>query len=326
MVSTLAVRRNRETLDHSWDKSDRRDAANIADLVNQGKSIFYDFKEGIYAEVRRLLNLYHREARKKAALKTRLRNDILSVIFPELDRLLGDIEAPEILLLLRSYPLPSLIRKTSCDQFMRRMIASNSGNIRRGRLLKVYEAAGSSVGVETESASILLDLELLLDELEVAKERCRLLKLALGDTLKGHPHYKRLQSIPGVGPLVAATFISEIGNIHRYDNARQIVKLAGLDLAGVQSGGFQGKTKISKRGKCRLRSAAFIAALAAVRYDNPLRAKYLAMVERKAADPGAKMKSLMAIARKILRIAFSLMRNNKEYIKGHDFVEWRKYK
>ena len=43
LVSGVAVRRNRELLDGRWDKHDDKDAANIADLISQGKCLFYEY-------------------------------------------------------------------------------------------------------------------------------------------------------------------------------------------------------------------------------------------------------------------------------------------
>lgn len=42
LVSGVAVKRNRELLDGRWDKHDMKDAANVADLISQGKCLFYE--------------------------------------------------------------------------------------------------------------------------------------------------------------------------------------------------------------------------------------------------------------------------------------------
>ena len=45
LVSGVAVKRNRELLDGRWDKHDTKDAANIADLISQGKCLFQNRKQ-----------------------------------------------------------------------------------------------------------------------------------------------------------------------------------------------------------------------------------------------------------------------------------------
>ena len=42
LVSGVAVKENRKSLDGRWDKNDDKDAANVADLVSQGKCLFYE--------------------------------------------------------------------------------------------------------------------------------------------------------------------------------------------------------------------------------------------------------------------------------------------
>jgi len=57
LVGGAAVKKNRELLDGRWDKNDTKDAANIADLVTQGKCLFYDFPSPDVRELRNLLSL-----------------------------------------------------------------------------------------------------------------------------------------------------------------------------------------------------------------------------------------------------------------------------
>ena len=57
LVSGVALRRNRELLDGRWDKHDVKDAANIADLMAQGKCMFYEYPDGNVRDLRVLLSL-----------------------------------------------------------------------------------------------------------------------------------------------------------------------------------------------------------------------------------------------------------------------------
>ncbi len=42
MAATDAVKKNRSLLDGRWDKNDKKDSANVADLISQGKGLFYE--------------------------------------------------------------------------------------------------------------------------------------------------------------------------------------------------------------------------------------------------------------------------------------------
>ena len=48
------------------------------------------------------------------------------------------------------------------------------------------------------------------------------------ERLKGHPGYEAIQKVAGVGPVFAAVFIAEIGDIDRFDNPRRLCSWAGL--------------------------------------------------------------------------------------------------
>ena len=78
--------------------------------------------------------------------------------------------------------------------------------------------------------------------------------------------YEILQSIPGVGEKIAATIISEIGEIDRFNNAKKLVAFAGIDPSVYASGKFTASVnRITKRGSCRLRHALYMAVQSGIR-------------------------------------------------------------
>jgi transposase len=313
LVSTLAVSQNRQMLNVSWDKSDKKDAFNIADLIGQGKFLFHQFEEERYSNASRMLRVYMRLVKEQSRLKVKLRNSILSVVFPELDRIFKDIGNPAVLNILEKYPTPSQIRELSDHEFIYSVLPRRHSSRYLPRIKSAYQAAKESIGSEIGINGILRELSYILKDIREVGRRIREIKVAIKDIFSNFPPYQRLLTIPGVGPMVAATFLAEIGDINCYVHADQIIKLAGLDLASIQSGKYQSQRKISKRGKVRLRTAAYRAAIASVRPNNGFRRKYLQIVERKSGDGGAKMKALIAVATKILRIVFRLLKDGTTY-------------
>jgi transposase len=78
--------------------------------------------------------------------------------------------------------------------------------------------------------------------------------------------YEILQSIPGVGEKIAATIISEIGEIDRFNDAKKLVAFAGIDPSVYSSGKFTASVnRITKRGSCRLRHALYMAVQSGIR-------------------------------------------------------------
>ena len=78
--------------------------------------------------------------------------------------------------------------------------------------------------------------------------------------------FEILQSIPGVGEKIAATIISEIGEIDRFNDAKKLVAFAGIDPSVYSSGKFTALVnRITKRGSCRLRHALYMAVQSGIR-------------------------------------------------------------
>ena len=84
LVSGVAAQENRKTLDGRWDTNDTRDAANVADLVSQGKCLFYEFPVGALQDLRNLLSLKRRLKRMKQGHRVRNgRRPLTAVLYSE---------------------------------------------------------------------------------------------------------------------------------------------------------------------------------------------------------------------------------------------------
>jgi transposase len=69
-----------------------------------------------------------------------------------------------------------------------------------------------------------------------------------GDRLRGHPGYVAIQAIPGVGPILAAVFVAEIGEIGRFRRAGQLASWAGLTPKHHESDTTIHRGRITKQG------------------------------------------------------------------------------
>jgi len=118
---------------------------------------------------------------------------------------------------------------------------------------------------------------------------------------------RRLISLPGVGPIVAAALIAHIGDAKRFKRAKQVVRYAGLDASIHQSGEQDRRGRISKNGPPLLPSLLVQAAFQIVRTGNgPLAAFY----QRKVKQIGTK-RAIVALARKLLVAAWRLMQSER---------------
>jgi len=133
----------------------------------------------------------------------------------------------------------------------------------------------------------------------------------IDDMVRGSPAWRRnedlLRSVPGVGPIIARTLLSEMPELGTLDR-REVAALAGLAPWTRQSGKWKGKSFIGG-GRSSVRTVLFTGALAAARFNPPLRIFYEKL--RDAGKP--KMVATIAVARKLLTILNAIIRNQKPW-------------
>jgi transposase len=120
---------------------------------------------------------------------------------------------------------------------------------------------------------------------------------------------KELQKVPGIGPVIAATLVSRL-SARSFSHSDQFVAYCGLDVRIRQSGKKNGQLGLSKQGEAELRRLLYLAAQASLRAKgSPFKAQY----ERERAKGLSSTAALCAVARKIARLAWSLVHHGSSY-------------
>jgi transposase len=116
--------------------------------------------------------------------------------------------------------------------------------------------------------------------------------------------------IKGIGILTAATILAETNGFELFKNYKQLVSYAGFDVVERESGTITGKTKISKKGNGHIRRALFMPAFVAVQHnEKPAVDLYNRTIEKH----GIKMKSYVAVQKKLLVLIYHIWKKNEEY-------------
>ena len=123
----------------------------------------------------------------------------------------------------------------------------------------------------------------------------------------GIPNAENILEIPGLGATITSGILAEMGDISRFDDAKEIQKLSGLGLVACSSGKHKGQTKISHRGRKRLRYWLFQGAMSVVAHNEAFRQLHEYYTTR-SENPLKKMQSLIVIACKLLRIIFTILK------------------
>ena len=103
-----------------------------------------------------------------------------------------------------------------------------------------------------------------------------------------------------------------MGDISRFDDVKEIQKLSGMGLVACSSGKHKGQTKISHRGRKRLRYWLFQAAKSEVSHADEFKQLHEYYTTR-ADNPLKKMQLLIVIACKILRIVYTILKTGTTY-------------
>jgi len=123
-----------------------------------------------------------------------------------------------------------------------------------------------------------------------------------------------LKSVPGIGPVVSFTLLSELPELGRI-NRKEIAALAGVAPLNRDSGTLSGRRTVWG-GRARVRAALYMAALVASRYNPVIRDFYL----RLCAAGKPKKVALTACMRKLLLILNSMVKNKTRWNASHNQV------
>lgn len=118
-----------------------------------------------------------------------------------------------------------------------------------------------------------------------------------------------LQAVPGIGPITAAAVVTRL-QAKQFTHPDQFVAYIGLDIKVVQSGKRAGQRGLSKQGDAELRRLLYLCARASITAKgSPFRVQY----ERELAKGLAKTAALNAVARKLARLCWSLVKHETKY-------------
>ncbi len=310
IVNPFHVKCARELDDNSPSKSDRKDPKTIAMLVKDGRYRDVYIPVGVYQELRELVCERERLQQRLGSLKNQIIR-WLDIYFPEFTTVFKDLSKQAAWLALRHFSTPQKVVDAGAQEILRTWRAEmKRPSLKRAERLCLV--ASQSVGrVEGTRASI-SSLQFQMTEFELITIRLESVKEQMAECLSQIPNAQHLLAIKGMGVVAAAVIVSEIGDISRFTDPRQLIKYAGLNLRENSSGKHKGETTISKRGRRRLRHGLFQAMIPILATNSEFRALHKRNTTR-SQNPLTKMQSLTALCGKLLRVTFALLTKGLPY-------------
>ncbi len=247
----------------------------------------------------------------------RIRNHLVAQYFPELDRFFSACES-ESLAIVRWCLDPNRIAGLEFDEFFRLVTRTTRGLAQRLRLQKIHRLAIDSIGCPMCPAAE-YEAKLCAEKLELARKQLKQTDDLIKEVCLGVPEYSYILTIPGFGPYISARVLAAIADPFRFENRKQVIKLAGYDLCAIRSGkrSHMAVPVISKKGNSELRYALYQAANVAVSRTDLFRVYFSEMLRGREREPGIKTKMRVKLAAKFLVIAWTLMKKKEPFDPAH---------
>jgi transposase len=289
-------------------KNDRRDAWCIAEVLRLEPIVRTALASDAVLGLRHLSRLRSEMVDQIADQKRRLLG-VLDQVFPEFETVFGDVFGTTAAALLQAHPTPEEIAEMDLDQLTSLLHKHSRGRFGRAKAEQIQEAARTSFGVTLALDALTAQLQILLAQIRFLGEQVAELEDRIAAYLEEVPQH--LTSIPGIGAVLAAAILGEVGDIRRFKNGAALVAFAGIDPRVFQTGQFVARsTRMSKRGSRYLRRAVWQAAQVAARDDPALRPAY----EEKRRAGKHHSAAVGAVANKLVHIIYAVLRDNKPYV------------
>lgn len=229
---------------------------------------------------------------------------LLQIIFPEFIKHF-DQHSLWALDLFTNYPTPKKISRMHLDTLVN-IIRIQGNRVEAANLIK--SLANNTIG-NTSISNELLIKSIIEDIIHFKKQISSIDKeidLLMND-------FKFITSIPGVGNIIGATILGEIGDINRFNSPSQLLAFAGLDPSIYESGDFKSnKCRISKRGSKYLRTAIFTATRVACVGNvksNRFQQKYI----KKKAEGKHHNSVICSVSKNMINTIFALLKTKETF-------------
>ncbi|MFF2780334.1 IS110 family transposase [Streptomyces sp. NPDC058052] len=289
-------------------KTDARDTYVIAETARQRRDFaVIDVPAQLVADLALLTAHRSDLVADRVRLINRLR-DVLTGIFPALERAFDYSNHKGAVVLLTGYQTPTSLRRRG----QARLTAWLANRGVRGAdavaitALEAAQAQHTALPGEDIAAQIVADLAAQLLALD---DRLKRIDKQIRETFHTHPQAEIIESLPGVGPLLGAEFVVAAGDLAAYADAGHLASAAGLVPVPRDSGRRTGNLHRPKRYSRRLRRVFYMSAQTSIIREGPNRDFYL----KKRAEGCKHVQAVIALARRRVSVLWALLRDERVF-------------
>ncbi|MFI2352655.1 IS110 family transposase [Streptomyces sp. NPDC019443] len=287
-------------------KTDARDAYVIADTARLRRDFSsIDVPAQLAADLALLTAHRSDLIADRVRMLNRLR-DVLTGIFPALERAFDYADHKGALVLLTGYQTPTALRHRG----QARLTAWLTGRKVRNPDSVVATALHAAKAQHTElpgqnvAAGIVADIAAQILALD---ERLKHIDQQIRHTFRTHPQADIIESLPGMGPILGAEFIVAAGDLAAYPDAGHLASAAGLVPVPRDSGRRTGNLHRPKRYSRRLRRVFYLSAQTSIIREGPNRDYYL----KKRGEGCKHVQAVISLARRRVNVLWALLRDGR---------------
>lgn len=251
-VNPYAVKQTKELEDNSQQKDDRKDRKLIANLVKDGNYGMPYLPEKVYAELRRLSMFREQLTEDRNRSMNRLHRE-MKIYFPEYKDAFGKIDGAFCMAVLKEAPFPEDILELGGEGIREIWHQAKLRGRGYSRAAEIVKYAETSIGLKDGTAAGREAVRWFAEKIMELDEELAEIENRLNEKCREIPHAENVLEIPGIGGKILSGILAEMGDLSRFDDAKELQKLSGLGLVSCSSGKHKGETRISHRGRKRLR-------------------------------------------------------------------------
>jgi transposase len=268
LVNPMTTKRNKENRDNRPSKSDAKDAIIIADAISRGYYSAWKIHDTFYRKLRCLVNEREALSNDRAALGNQIQT-AMDQAFPEFTSVFKEWNGPRAIATLKAFPLPTDLEALTIEQVIDgwRQAGMQRAGGSRGRQLAalLLASARNSVGLTDVASEIKRQVGRLIERYEAIQKQMDTLDDDIQSQMLLVPESaRRPLEVLGLSPLFVAVILANAGDLSNYEHGKQVLALAGLNLAESTSGKRKGQIVLSKRGRRQLRKYLYLAVMGLV--------------------------------------------------------------
>lgn len=309
VINPLHTNLYRKSLSLRKTKTDKVDAHTIATMLMSDVNL-KSYSDTSYhnEELKSLTRYRFDKVKERAKLKSSV-SRLVTILFPELEKLVPSLHMASVYALLSEFPSASAIAPSHLTRLSNLLAVASKGRYGKDTAIAFRDAAKRSIGSHMPAKSLELKHTIkLIQEITTEIDEIESEIKSIMDEINSP-----ILSIPGINYRMGAMIIAEIGDFSRFDSPDKILAYAGMSPSTYQSGQLESSySHMEKRGSRYLRYALYNATKYVCHWD-PTFAAYL---EKKRSEGKHYNVAISHATKKLVRVIYQLQQSGQAYIKS----------